>query len=68
MANSVKYGTTLSSQTIKKIKQIAVNKRWNDNDVISVAVENFHAQLFPTPTKPHTAEISHPLTVSVETL
>jgi hypothetical protein len=41
--------TTLSLTTIKQIDEILRAKRWNKNDVIEVAVDNLHRNVFGDP-------------------
>jgi len=46
MAQKVKYTTTLTPEAIDQIKQIGQVNRWNDNDVIEVAVQGLHSRIF----------------------
>lgn len=43
------YNTTLPITTIAQVKQIAEDKRWNDNDVIEVAVERYFESIYGSP-------------------
>lgn len=49
MAQKIRYMTTLTTETIDLIKQVGQVNRWNDNDVIEVAVQALHARIFNQP-------------------
>lgn len=49
MAQKIPYTTTLTLETIDQIRSIGNVNRWNQNDVIEVAVQALHARIFSGP-------------------
>jgi hypothetical protein len=49
MAQKIRYMTTLTPETIERMKQIGKANRWNDNDCIEVAIQSLHSRIFNSP-------------------